>query len=140
MPVRTYSDSTDQNFAENKLLVATQTFDRKMFVYLVQISWPDRQRESGTEIIPSFEVEHVKGFVPTGSIDSSSGGGMIANPSIYDTTSLGLSHLEIIAASDVEKAVRLPPMIIAVYTSSVNSLGTLSGGQPPFSMISRWNV
>jgi mediator of RNA polymerase II transcription subunit 16 len=111
-----------------------------MFVYLVQISWPDLKRESGREVIPSFDVERVKGFVPTGSIDSSSGGGMIANPSIYDTSSLGLSHLEIIAASDVDKAVRLPLMIIAVYTSSVNSLGTSSGGQPPFSMISRWNV
>src|SRR3984885_7030676 len=111
-----------------------------MFVYLVQISWPDLKRESGREIIPSFDVEHVKGFVLTGSIDSSSGSGMIANPSIYDTSSLGLSHLEIIAASDVDKAVRLPPMIIAFYTSSVSSLGTSSGGQPPFSVIGRWNV
>lgn len=111
-----------------------------MFVYLVQISWPDLKREPGREIIPSFDVEHVKGFVPTGSIDSSSGSGMIANPSIYDTSSLGLSHLEIIATSDVDKAVQLPLMIIAVYTSSVNSLGTSSGGQPLFSTIRRWNV
>src|SRR5256886_14409407 len=111
-----------------------------MFVYLVQISWPDVKRERGRGIIPSFDVEHVKGFVPTGSIDGSSDSGMIANPSIYDTSSLGLSHLEIIATSDVEKAVQLPPMIIAVYTSSVSSLGTSSQGQPPSSRISRWNV
>jgi mediator of RNA polymerase II transcription subunit 16 len=122
------------------LLVATHTFDRKMFVYLIQISWPDPKRETGREIVPSFDVEHVKGFVPTASIDSSSGSGMIANSSIYDTSSLGLSHLEIIPTSDIDKAVRLPPMIVAVYTSSVNSLGTSSGGQPPFSMIGRWNV
>src|SRR3954453_9068319 len=111
-----------------------------MFVYLVQISWPDLKRESGREIIPSFDVEHVKGFVPTGSIDNSNGSGMMANPSIYDTSSLGLSHLEIITPSDVDKAVQLPLMIIAVYTSSVNSLGTSSGGEPPFSVVSRWNV
>jgi mediator of RNA polymerase II transcription subunit 16 len=125
---------------ENKLLVATQTFDRKMFVYLIQISWPDLKREPGREIIPSFEVEHIKGFVPTASIESSGDNGMIANSPMYDTSSTGLSHLEIIATSDVDKAVRLPPMIIAVYTSSVNSLGTSSQGQPLSSRISRWNV
>ena len=111
-----------------------------MFVYIVQISWPDLKREPGNEITPSLEVEHVKGFVPTGSIDSSGDSEMIGNSSIYSTTPMGLSHLEIIATSDVEKAVQLPPMIIAVYTSSVSSLGTSSQGQPPSSRISRWNV
>jgi mediator of RNA polymerase II transcription subunit 16 len=111
-----------------------------MFVYLIQISWPDLKREPGREVIPSFEVEHVKGFVPTGSIDSSSDSGMIRNSSLYTTSSMGLSHLEIVATSDVEKAVRLPPMIIAVYTSSVNSLGISSQGQPLSSRISRWNI
>ena len=111
-----------------------------MFVYLIQISWPDLKREPGKEIIPTFEVEHVKGFVPTGPVENTSSGGMIANPSMYDTSSSGLSFLEIIATSDVDKAVRLPPMVIAVYTSSVNSLGTSSEGQPLSSTISRWNV
>jgi mediator of RNA polymerase II transcription subunit 16, fungi type len=133
-------DKAEFNLSENKLLVATQTFDRKMFVYLIQISWPDIKREPGREIIPSLEVEYIKGFVPTGSIDSSNDSGMITNSSMYDTSSMGLSHLEIIATSDIDKAVRLPPMIVAVYTSSVNSLGTSSQGQPLSSRISRWNV
>lgn len=111
-----------------------------MFVYLIQVSWPDLKQNQGKEIVPSFDVEHVKGFVPTASTASGGADEMITNASIYDTSSLGLSHLEIIPTSDVDKAIRLPPMIIAVYTSSVNVLGASSQGQNLPSRISRWNV
>lgn len=104
------------------------------------MSWPDLRREPGNEVVPSLDAERVKGFVPTGSIDSSSDNGIISNPSMYDTSASGLTHLEIIATSDVDKAIRLPPMIIAVFTPSVNSMGTSSQGQPLSSRISRWNV
>ena len=111
-----------------------------MFVYLIQISWPESKREPGRDLVPSLEVEHVKGFVPTGSIENNSTSGMIESSSMYEASNLGLSHLEIVSTSDVDKAVRLPPMIIAVYTSTINSLGTSPEGEPLSSTISRWNV
>ena len=109
-------------------------------MYLIQISWPESKREPGQDLVPSLEVEHVKGFVPTGSLETNSTSGLIQSSPMYQASNLGLSHLEIVPTSDVDKAVRLPPMIIAVYTSRVSSLGTSAEGEPPSSTISRWNV
>ena len=120
--------------------MATQTFDRKLFIYFIQLSWPDFRQDPSAEMIPSFHVEQVRGFLRSGMADGSTTDDILNDASIYMPNNFRLSHLDIIATSDGEKVVQLPPMILAVYISSVNSLGMSSEGQPPTSAICRWNV
>jgi mediator of RNA polymerase II transcription subunit 16, fungi type len=62
------------------------------------------------------------------------------DPLLFDGSSHLLSHLEIIPTSDIEKALQLPPTIVAFYTPVVNALGMVNEGQLDMTTIRRWHV
>ncbi len=98
------------------------------------------KRDPSAEVVPTFHVEQVKGFVPSEGHDSNVSNGLPNDTAVYKPQAMALSHLVIVPTSDVDKAVHLPPMLMAVYTSTVTSSGLSSEGQALSSMIRRWNI
>ncbi len=59
---------------------------------------------------------------------------------LFDPTSQFLSHLEIVPTTDVEKALQLPPTIIAFYTPVINPTGMIGDGHLGMTTVRRWHV
>ncbi|KAL9115487.1 MAG: hypothetical protein Q9227_000808, partial [Pyrenula ochraceoflavens] len=121
--------------ADNRVLVALQTADRKLYVFRVQIEGlplrPDTQGDHAAQ--PTLSVELIDGGVPSG---PSSEVGENANHLLP----LGLSHLEIIATPDTEDTPKSTPMILAAYTPSID-LAPISGQlNGPQTVIVRWAI
>lgn len=59
---------------------------------------------------------------------------------LLDPTSQFLSHLEIVPTTDVEKALQLPPTIIAFYTPTIVPTGMISDDHLGVTTVRRWHV
>ena len=122
-------------------MATSRTFDGNLFIHLVHIDSPDPRQDPTSFAEPLLAVQNVKRFkpsrVPSEITDAQ---GLLNNSSLPSFDKLCLSHLEIIPTTDVEKAPRMPPVIMAVYISPVTASGMASDGQPLSSRICRWTV
>lgn len=62
------------------------------------------------------------------------------DPVLFDGSSHFLSNLEIVPTSDVEKAIQLPPIILAFYTPVINPMGMANDGHLGTTTVRRWHV
>ena len=83
-------------------------------------------------------VENVRASVPYKSPKDSSAQG--DDSMLFDASSHFLSNLEIVPTSDIEKALQLPPTIMAFYTPVVNPMGMVNDGQLGMTTVRRWHV
>jgi len=117
---------------ENKLLVILHSYSATLSVYLVQIDWTEvRQSLEGLPNLTVEVVAHGISSLPTHSP---------INGDVYDPDSWSLTHLEVIPTSDVEKAVQLPPTIVAVLTGVNRSVSVADSGHLVSTLIRRWTV
>ena len=88
--------------------------------------------------VPRISLENIRASVPYKSPRDSN----VQNDEsmLFYTSSHFLSHLEIIPTSDIEKAVQLPPTIMAFYSPIVNPVGMVNDGQLGMTTVRRWHV
>lgn len=117
---------------EGKMLIALHSFESVISVYFVSIDWTEVR--NAVDGVPTLTVEQVPSKVS--SVPSASP----TLPDVYDPDSWSLSHLEIVQTTDVEKAVQIPPTIVAVSSGVNRSLGIAETGYIVSSFIKRWAV
>ena len=115
-----------------KLLVALHSLNKTISLYLLVIDFTEVNQN--LEGVPSIIVEPVSNRVKSQPIGSAS------VPDSYDPDSWMLSHLKIVQTSDVEKAVQVPPTILAVSTGINRTVSTPEAGFLVSSMMKRWTV
>ena len=117
---------------EDKLLIAMHSVSKTISVYFLAIDWSEVNQS--LEGLPSITVEPVSNSVKSQPTASA------AMPDSYDPESWLLSHLKILQTSDVEKAIQVPPTILAVSTGVNRTVHAPGSGFLTSSMIKRWAV
>ena len=118
---------------EGKMLVTLHACDGALSVYFVQIDWSDvKVNPEGQATLMVEAVSTCASSLPTSS--AALGG------ESYEPDSWQLSHLEVVQTSDVEKAVQLSPVILAVSTGVNNSVSIADPGYLVSSVIKKWAV
>jgi mediator of RNA polymerase II transcription subunit 16, fungi type len=107
-------------------------------VYLATLHIPDPRQDPQMSAGIKINIENVKASVPYKSPNDPSG--QTDDSMLFDACSHFLSHLEIIPTSDVEKALQLPPTVLAFYTPVINPIGLASDGQLGTTTVRRWHV
>ncbi|KEF56191.1 uncharacterized protein A1O9_07772 [Exophiala aquamarina CBS 119918] len=118
---------------EGKMLVTLHACMGVISVYLVQFDWSEVK--SNPEGQAALTIEAVSTCVSSLPTSSAALGG-----DAYDPDSWQLSHLEVVQTSDVEKAVQLSPVILAVSTGVNNSISIADPGYLVSSVIKKWAV
>ena len=116
-----------------------QTSDHKLHVYRVKIDFvQDKAQPEGVKLA-NLTVETIAGNVVTGAFKDPDVG-LLGQEESSAYSALQLSHLEIIPTSDIEKTQPQQPVILAIYSSSVNAVGlpNTSHGSP--AVICRWQL
>ena len=127
-----YTHAAFASTLETKMLIALHSVKKSISVYFLAIDWSEVGQN--VEGLPVLTVDSVSAQLysrPTGSPTI---------PDSYDPDSWLLSHLEVMQSSDVEKAVQVPPMILAVSTGVNRSVNIPEAGYLVSSTIKRWAV
>ncbi|KIX04634.1 uncharacterized protein Z518_05504 [Rhinocladiella mackenziei CBS 650.93] len=127
-----YSHASFAPTVEGKMLVVLHSFKALISVYFVSIDWTEVKQ--AVEGLPVLTVECVSSRVASQPSGSSTLG------DVYDPDSWSLSHLEVVQTSDVEKAVQIPPTILAVSSGVNRAINISDSGFLASSMIKRWTV
>lgn len=107
-------------------------------MYVASIDMPDPRQDPQTVAGPKITVENIRASAPYRFPKDSN---VHSDESIlFDASSYFLSHLVIIPTSDNEKALQLPPTIMAFYTPMVDAMGMVSDGQLSMTTVRRWHV
>ncbi|KIV88878.1 hypothetical protein PV10_08511 [Exophiala mesophila] len=132
-PDSVYSHASFASTLEGKMLVVLHAVDSNISVYMINIDWSEVK--ANVDGVPVLTIEAVCSHVSSQPTVSAAMGG-----DIYDPESWQLSHLEVLQTSDVEKAVHIPPTILAVSTGINKSVGVTDPGYLISSLIKRWTV
>ncbi|KIW85598.1 hypothetical protein Z517_00990 [Fonsecaea pedrosoi CBS 271.37] len=127
-----YSHASFAPTVEGKMLITLHSFKKTISVYFLSIDW--NEVKQSVEGLPILNLESVSSNV------SSQPSGSPTLPDTYDPDSWLLSHLEIVRTSDVEKAVQIPPTILAISSGVNRTVNIPDSGFLVSSMIKRWTV
>lgn len=125
-------------FVDARVLVAFYTVDRKIHVVRVQIDGLEIKHEppNGTHQQPNILVEQLDDeLVPVPIEEQPS-----AVPAISNSNALRLSYLEIIPSSDTDDSVKTPSMILASYSTPLDTLGLNGQLHNSQSVVFRWQL
>ncbi len=117
---------------EGRMLIALHSVKRKISVCYLSIDWTEVNQ--GLEGLPILSVDPVSCKVSSQPTTSAT------SPDNYDPDSWMLSHLRIIQTSDVEKAIQVPPTVLAVSTGISRTFSIVDAGFMVSSAAKRWAV
>lgn len=119
-------------------MIAAQNTARQLLVVVVTLDSHDPRQDSQTTSGPRMSIENVRASVPYQ--NSKHSNVQNSSPTLLDSSSQFLTHLEIVPTSDVEKALPFPPTIVAFYTPVKNPLSLANHDQLDFTTVRRWHV
>ncbi len=107
-------------------------------MYVVTIDMPDPRQDPQMVSGPKISSRNVRASIsyrsPTDQNSSND------ESLLFDASSHFLSHLQVVPTSDIEKALQLPPTIVAFYTPVINPMGMVNDGQLGITTVRRWHV
>ena len=124
---------------DGKLLVAVHDLTNALSVYSVKITFPDLRQDQA--VGANIQIDHISSGIDAKLAGPPMSGDVLqADQLLTDLLPQSITHLEIIPTSDIEKAMHLSPVIVAIYSPNVGTAGLTFEGQAGFSVLCRWNV
>lgn len=124
---------------DKSLVLAMQTYDRKLHVFRVKIEFNQEKGQPENVRFANISVEHIRGNVSAG-IFKDPNSALLGEATLPSYSALQLSHLEIIPMSDIERTEMKAPIILAVYTASLNSMGLPNFAHGSPTIVARWQL
>ena len=116
-----------------------QTYGFELHTFRVKIEWVQEKNQPEAIKQASISVEHIRGNIACG-IFKEPNAALLGDGTLPSYSRLSLSHLEVIQTSDIERTMQTAPLILAVYSTSLNSMGLPNFAHGSPSIVVRWQL